>query len=573
MNEALLLMGCVILLCTLMGRYLDRLAVPSLLIFIALGMCFGENGLLRIPFDDYDAANVICSASLIFIMFYGGFGTNLNAARPVVVQSVVLSTLGVAGTAGAVAAFAHLVLGLPWVESFLIGSVISSTDAASVFNILRSKKLALKYHTDSLLEIESGSNDPISYMLTTVAVGIMGGQDVFIPLLLVQQIAIGALGGLLLGKLAIWSLRRGMFPSEQSQTIFVFAVVILSYALPTVLGGNGYLSSYLCGIYMGSTKLPQKRNLVHFFDVVTDVAQVLIFFLLGLLVTPVELPSVLLPALAIMVFLTFLARPAVVSVLMLPFRPSPAQVGVVSWAGLRGVASIVFAIMAVLQGAETRYNLFNLVFCIVLLSISLQGSLLPRVSAKLSMIDHTADVSKTFNDYQEESDIDFIKIHLDKNHPWNGKTLRELPLPSDLLVVMIARKEETIVPNGSTVLLPGDLLVLAARAFEDRENLSLQEIVVEKGHKWVGRSLRQIPTRSDTLIVMVKRGNETIIPGGSTILQAGDTLVIAQSPRPLRPPPDPLSHFKSGKPPSLRRGFPDLFVQSAPFHRPFFYVF
>ena len=529
MNEALLLMGCVILLCTLMGRYLDRLAVPSLLIFIALGMCFGENGLLRIPFDDYDAANVICSASLIFIMFYGGFGTNLNAARPVVVQSVVLSTLGVAGTAGAVAAFAHLVLGLPWVESFLIGSVISSTDAASVFNILRSKKLALKYHTDSLLEIESGSNDPISYMLTTVAVGIMGGQDVFIPLLLVQQIAIGALGGLLLGKLAIWSLRRGMFPSEQSQTIFVFAVVILSYALPTVLGGNGYLSSYLCGIYMGSTKLPQKRNLVHFFDVVTDVAQVLIFFLLGLLVTPVELPSVLLPALAIMVFLTFLARPAVVSVLMLPFRPSPAQVGVVSWAGLRGVASIVFAIMAVLQGAETRYNLFNLVFCIVLLSISLQGSLLPRVSAKLSMIDHTADVSKTFNDYQEESDIDFIKIHLDKNHPWNGKTLKELPLPSDLLVAMIARKEETIVPNGSTVLLPGDLLVLAARAFEDRENLSLQEIVVEKGHKWVGRSLRQIPTRSDTLIVMIKRGNETIIPGGSTILQAGDTLVIAQS--------------------------------------------
>ena len=182
MNEALLLMGCVILLCTLMGRYLDRLAVPSLLIFIALGMCFGENGLLRIPFDDYDAANVICSASLIFIMFYGGFGTNLNAARPVVVQSVVLSTLGVAGTAGAVAVFAHLVLGLPWVESFLIGSVISSTDAASVFNILRSKKLALKYHTDSLLEMESGSNDPMSYMLTAVAIALLVALGVLKPM-------------------------------------------------------------------------------------------------------------------------------------------------------------------------------------------------------------------------------------------------------------------------------------------------------------------------------------------------------------------------------------------------------
>lgn len=529
MTGVLLLMGCVILLCTLMGRFLDRLAVPSLLIFIALGMFFGENGLLRIPFNDYHAANVICSVSLIFIMFYGGFGTNLKQARPVAAQSVILSTLGVAGTAGLVAVFSHFVLSLPWMESFLIGSVISSTDAASVFNILRSKKLALKYHTDSLLEIESGSNDPISYMLTTAAVCVMGGEEIFLPLLLVQQIAIGALGGLLLGKLAIWCLRRGLFPSEQSQTIFVFAVVILSYSLPTALGGNGYLSTYLCGIFMGATKLPQKRKLVHFFDVVTDVAQVLIFFLLGLLVTPVELPAVLLPALAVMVFLTFVARPAAVSLLLLPFRPSLAQVGVVSWAGLRGVASIVFAIMAVLEGVETHYNLFNLVFCIVLLSISLQGTLLPRVSAKLSMIDQTADVRKTFNDYQEESDIDFIKIHLDQDHPWSGKVLKELPIPADLLVVMIARKEETIVPNGSTLLLPGDLLVLAARAFEDRENLSLQEVVIEKGHKWLGYPLRRIPTRSNTLIVMIKRGGETIIPSGSTTLQVGDILVLAQS--------------------------------------------
>ena len=202
MTEALLLIGCVIALCTLMGRFLDRLAVPSLLIFIALGMCFGENGLLRIYFNDYYAVNLICSVSLIFIMFYGGFGTNLSAARPVAVQSVVLSTLGVAGTAALVAAFAHWALKLPWLESFLIGSVISSTDAASVFNILRSKKLALKEHTDSLLEIESGSNDPISYMLTTVAVGLMSGEKMVVPLLLLQQLAVGILCGLLLGPAA-----------------------------------------------------------------------------------------------------------------------------------------------------------------------------------------------------------------------------------------------------------------------------------------------------------------------------------------------------------------------------------
>ena len=168
-------------------------------------------------------------------------------------------------------------------------------------------------------------------------------------------------------------------------------------------------------------------------------------------------------------------------------------------------------------------------FCIVLLSISLQGTLLPKVAAKLSMIDHTSDVSKTFNDYQEESDIDFIKVHVNKNHPWSGKSLRELPLPSDLLVVMIARNEETIVPNGNTVLLPGDLLVIAACAFEDRENLSLQEIPITKGYKWLGHSLRQIPTHPNTLVIMIKRGNRTIIPSGGTVLQVGDTLVLAHS--------------------------------------------
>ena len=510
MTEALLLIGCVIALCTLMGRFLDRLAVPSLLIFIALGMCFGENGLLRIYFNDYYAVNLICSVSLIFIMFYGGFGTNLSAARPVAVQSVVLSTLGVAGTAALVAAFAHWALKLPWLESFLIGSVISSTDAASVFNILRSKKLALKEHTDSLLEIESGSNDPISYMLTTVAVGLMSGEKMVVPLLLLQQLAVGILCGLLLGKLAIWALRRGAFPSEQSQTIFIFSVVILSYALPTALGGNGYLSAYLCGIWMGNTKLPQKRYLVHFFDVVTDVAQVLIFFLLGLLVTLV-------------------GRPLVAALLLLPFRPSLGQVGVVSWAGLRGVASIVFAIMAVLGGVEMKYGLFNLVFCIVLLSISIQGTLLPRVAERLAMIDQAGDVSKTFNDYQEESDIDFIKVHLGPGHPWSGGTLRELPIPPDLLVVMIARGQDTIVPHGGTVLQTGDLLVMAARAFEDRENLSLQEVVVERSHKWCGRSLSEISVPRNCLIVMIKRGLDTIIPDGSTRLEAGDVLVAAQS--------------------------------------------
>lgn len=529
MNEAILLAGAVILICILMSRFLEKIPVPSLLIFIALGMCFGENGIFRIAFNDYAFVDVICSISLIFIMFYGGFGTNLQAARPVLPQSILLSTVGVAGTAGAVALFTHFVLRLPWLESLLVGSVISSTDAASVFNILRTNKLALKYHTDSLLELESGSNDPMSYMLTTVTLSLMAGQQVSIPLVLLQQISLGVLGGILIGKVTVWLLRQSFVESQQKRTVLLFAVMLLAYALPAVLGGNGYLGVYLCGILLGNTKLSQKRYLVHFFDVLTDVSQVIIFFLLGLLVTPSELPGLVLPALGIMLFLTLVARPAVVTVLLLPFRARWGQIGIVSWAGLRGAASIVFAISAVLSGVQTRNNLFNLVFCIVLFSIALQGSLLPKAAERFSMIDHNEDIAKTFNDYQAESDVDFIKIHLGGGHPWCGCTLREAALPPELLVTMIVRGEDTIVPDGDTRLQAGDLLVLAARSFEDREHISLHEVNVERGDRWAGKALAELPVPEGRLVILVKRGVETMIPTGRTVIKPGDVLVLAES--------------------------------------------
>ena len=528
LNGALLLIGSVILICILMNRFLEKLAAPSLLIFLALGMCFGENGIFRIPFDDYAGVNVICSVCLIFIMFYGGFGTNLQAARPVVVQSAVLSTLGVAGTALAVGLFAWLVLDLPWLESLLIGSVISSTDAASVFSILRSKKLALKHHTDSLLEMESGSNDPISYMLTTACLGLLAGEELSLPLLLAKQMLLGVGGGLLIGAAAAWLLRQDLLRSQESRTVFLFAVMLLAYALPAAWGGNGYLSAYLCGIWLGNSKLVEKRYLVHFFDVVTHVAQVLIFFLLGLLVTPVQLPAVLLPALAIMAFLTLAARPAVCTLLLLPFRAPWGQIGITAWAGLRGAASIVFAISAVLSGIEMRYDLFNLVFCIVLLSMAIQGTLLPRVAGKLSMTDRGADVGKTFTDYQEERDIEFVEIRLDAGHPWCGKTVSQLSLPAELLMAMVDRGGTCIVPQGDTALQVGDRLVLAARSFEEQEHLNLREVPVERGSKWAGHPISHFSSTKPRLIILIKRGLETVIPTGSTVIRAGDVLVVAE---------------------------------------------
>ena len=220
MAQILLFAGIVIIICIFMSRVADKLPIPSLLVFIGLGICFGENGFFRIPFNDYDLSETVCSVCLIFVMFYGGFGTNIREARPVAVKSFLLSTLGVALTAGLVGGFVYLCFGLGWLESFLIGSVISSTDAASVFNVLRSKKLALKYHTDSMLELESGSNDPMSYLLTMVTLALLTGREVSVPWMLLQQMALGIGCGLLVGKISLVLMNKIDFPISHSRTLF-----------------------------------------------------------------------------------------------------------------------------------------------------------------------------------------------------------------------------------------------------------------------------------------------------------------------------------------------------------------
>lgn len=529
MNQLLLLTGTVLIICIFTHNLTERLGVPSLLAFLALGMCFGVDGIFRIPFDDYQASEMICSVSLIFIMFYGGFGTNIQAARPVIGRAVVLSTLGVVLTSAIVGLFVHMVLRLPLMESLLIASVIGSTDAASVFSILRSRNLNLKENTASLLEMESGSNDPVSYMLTVILTAMMVGESVSVPVMLFKQLAFGIFFGFLFGKAAVFVLNRVQVNVAQGKTIAVFAAALLAYAVPSALGGNGYLSVYLCGILMGNSYLPEKRDLVRFFDVLTGVCQMMIFFLLGLLVTPSQLPQVLVPSILIMVFLTFVGRPLAVTALLSGFRASWGQIGIVSWAGLRGVASIVFAIYAVLRQAPMEYNLFNLVFCIVLLSISTQGTLLPWVSKKLNMIDENADVRKTFTDYQEESSVSFVKFRVKKGHPFDGKALKELVLPPGLLVVLIGRDDRFFVPNGDTVIQERDLLIGAAEEFEDRKNMTLQEITIDKGHKWKGKPLSELPLQKGTLIVMIERGSDAVIPGGGTVLQEGDVVVVARS--------------------------------------------
>ena len=454
----------------------------------------------------------------------------MEPGPPAALKAGLLSTLGVAATAGLTGLFCHLALGMPLWEGLLLGAVTGSTDAASVFSILRSKRLNLKYHTSSLLEVESGSNDPCSYMLTVLVLMMMEGsaQGGRLAWMLFSQVFFGVLFGFLTAWAARWVLGRFRF-SDGFDTIFVLAAALFAYAAPALLGGNGYLSAYIAGIVLGNSPLKNKAALVHFFDGVTGLMQMLIFFLLGLLCFPSQLPRLMVPALLTAIFLTFIARPAAVFLLLTPFRCPVRQSALVSWAGLRGAASIVFAIMATVSPASISYDIFHFVFCIVIFSILFQGSLLPPVARALDMIDEGGDVLKTFNDYQEEVPVQFIRFTVPEGHPWAGKAVREIPFPPGTLLVQLQRDGGQIAPRGDAVLRAGDRLILSASAQEESERVLLTELRLEEGHEWVGRALADLTLETDKLVIMVQRQGRVLIPTGRTVLEAGDTLVINQS--------------------------------------------
>ena len=531
MTWNLLLISSVILLCILLHRVSDKIGVPMLLAFIVLGMAFGTDGIVKIPFENYALAENICSTALIFIMFYGGFGTNWNEARPVAVKSVLLSTLGVVITAALTGFFCYFILKFSFLNSMLIGSVVSSTDAASVFSILRSKNMGLKYGTASMLELESGSNDPCSYMLTAVVLSAMSGtaSTGSIFYMIFAQLFYGILFGCLIAFAARFILRHMHFDIAGFDMAFVIAVALLSYTVPSIAGGNGYLSAYMVGIILGNTKIKNKKSLVNFFDGVTGLMQMLIFFLLGLLATPSQLPRVFLPALAIALFLTLAARPLAVSAILAPFKCRMNQQALVSFAGLRGAASIVFAIMATVNETSTGFDVYHIVFCIVL-SILFQGSFLPQAAKMLNMSDTEADVMKTFSDYSEEVDLQFIRIRITKEHTWSHKAVKDISLPPDTLFLMLLRGEATVIPSGETIFRPGDTAVLSARGYQEQENLELTEMKITAKSPWIGIKISDFSPYPGELVIMILRGDETIVPKGDTIIMENDLLVIYSVP-------------------------------------------
>lgn len=521
----------VLFACTLLQKVTVRIGVPSLLAFLVLGMLFGSDGLLKIPFDDYHLAELVSTAALAIIMFYGGFGTNWKVARPVAGVAIVLSSIGTIFTAGLVGAFCHFVLGMSLLEGLLCGALLSSTDAAAVFSILRSRNLALKENTASLLEVESGSNDPFAYILTIVLLSAMesGITAGAIGWMFVQELGLGLIFGFGIGYLARRILLSGRIGSSESVTIFIVAVALAGYAVPQALHGTGFLSVYIVGLLVGNSDLAERKTIVPFFDGITGILDSSLFFLLGLLSFPSQMVDVLLPALAIALFLTFVARPLSTFLLMAPFGGSMARRVLVSFAGLRGAASVVFAIIAVIHPVAMEYDLFHIVFVVVLFSIAFQGSLLPFVAKRLNMIDEGGNVLKTFTDYVDETPVNFIQFRINSDHAWVGKRVMDITLPPGSILVSLRRGEAEMVPKGATLLESGDILVLCALEEGDAPNMSLVEKVIDEEDFVPNMTLADLPHRPHSLIVLIQRDGEYIIPDGSTTIRLGDKLLITHS--------------------------------------------
>ncbi len=526
----LLLVSGIVLLCALIGKVVYRLGLPVLLAFVILGMLVGENGILRIPFDNYELSEFICTVALVFIIFYGGFGTNWAQAKSVSIQASILASIGTILTALLTGIVCIYVLNIPTLEAFLLGAILSSTDAASVFSLLRSKNLGLKYNTASLLEVESGSNDPFAYMLTIIILSIMSGQasGAELSIMTAKQLGIGVLcGGLIAWGISKF-LQNYKFPIPGFDMAFMIGIALLSYALPTYFGGNGYLSVYIAGIALGNSNIRDKKSLVNFFDGFTSLMQMLIFFILGLLATPILIPEVFISALIVGVLLTFIVRPVVVALCLSVFRCNIRQQLLVSFAGLRGASSVVFAIMATVHEAQTPGTLFHTVFCIVLLSVVFQGTLLAPVARMLNMCDDSIDDAKSFNDYTENNKISFISLDIYAGHPWINKALHEVHLPPSMLAIMLLRQGENVLHSGDTVFALNDQVVLCAPKHQEDINFVLQEQHISEDSTWVGKNIATFSPQADQLVVMILREKSTIIPHGQTIIQANDLLIIAE---------------------------------------------
>ena len=464
----LLAVAVILLVSVLASKVSDRYGVPALALFLALGMLAGSEGLGGIYFDDAAVAQFLGAAALSLILFSGGLDTAWGEVRPVLAYGGTLATLGVLLTAATFGAFAYFALGLTPLEGLLLGAIVSSTDAAAVFSVLRSNNVGLKEPLKPLLELESGSNDPMAALLTVGLVQILTRPDLSpagLALLFGLQLPLGAGAGFLMGKAIVVLVNRLSLGYEGLYPVLTLALVLLTYSLTNLVGGNGFLAVYVAGILVGSQDFLHKRSLLRFHDGLAWLMQIAMFLTLGLLVFPSGLVPVFGPGLLAAGWLMVVARPLSVFVCLLPTALGLREKVFLSWVGLRGAVPIVLATFPLLAGVPHADFMFNMVFFVVLASVLVQGTSIPFVARGLGL-DAPAGPRRTFPlEYNPVAGLqtELKELTIPARSRAVGQPLVSLRLPRDTLIVLIARGTEYLVPGGGTALAAGDrLLVLAS---------------------------------------------------------------------------------------------------------------
>ena len=469
----ILLIGSILLFVSIVvGKTGYRFGVPTLLLFLMVGMAFGSDG-LGIQFHSAKEAQFIGMVALSIILFSGGMDTKFSDIKPILAQGIALSTLGVLLTALFAGLFIWWLSGMSWtnihfplITSLLLASTMSSTDSASVFAILRSQKINLKHNLRPMLELESGSNDPMAYMLTVVLIQLTQSASMGIGGILSSffiQFIVGAIAGYLLGKLAILMLNRLNIDNQSLYPILLLSFVFFTFSLTDLLGGNGYLAVYIAGMMVGNARIMHRKEINTFMDGLTWLFQIIMFLCLGLLVNPHEMIEVALVALLIGVFMIVIARPLSVFICMLPFGKKVTLKSrlFVSWVGLRGAVPIIFATYPVVEQVPGADAIFNIVFFITIVSLLIQGTTVSHMSRWLGL---SMPMPKTGNDFgvelPEEIGSDLRDLTVTAELLANGNTLKEMNIPQGTLVMIVKRGDAYLVPNGQLQLELGDKLLL-----------------------------------------------------------------------------------------------------------------
>jgi cell volume regulation protein A len=461
----------------LSSRLLERLGVPIVLLFIVLGMLAGSEGLGGIAFDDYHVAFQLGTIALILILFDGGLNTPLTSVRAAFLPAGILATFGVIGTAGMVALFGRI-LGLTWRESLLLGAIVSSTDAAAVFAVLRGAGLQLNRRVRTTLEIESSVNDPMAVILTVAVIqGIVGDAPdwrwmlVSVPM----QLVIGLLIGLACGWLTRVLLQRVRLTTSGLYPVLTLGLAFVAFGAATLAQGSGIMAVYTAAVVLGNGHIPYRAGLTRVHDGLAWLSQIAMFVMMGLLVFPSQLLPVAGQGLGIALFLAFIGRPLVVALCLLPFGFPAKEVVYMGWVGLRAAVPIILATFPLLSGITGANKVFNIVFFVVVAnSALLPGATIRYVTRRLGL--EAPDVPTPTAALEINSNRllqgDLLSFYITDVLAVSNMPLSKIPFPPHTSVVLLVRGEQLIAPRGSTVLMPGDHVYVFCRP-EDHPFLEL----------------------------------------------------------------------------------------------------